>query len=84
VCDADMVRLGRLRWFGHLERREKDEWVSAYRNVFVIGARGRGRNKKTWEECIKLDLKSCGMRKEKCLDRKCMDWLDFWEPSNQC
>jgi len=35
---------------GHLECKGKDEWVSACRNVFVTGARGRGRGKKTGEE----------------------------------
>ena len=24
-CEADVVRCGRLRWFGHLERRSVDE-----------------------------------------------------------
>ena len=24
---ADVVRRGRLRWFGHLERRRVDDWV---------------------------------------------------------
>ena len=28
-CVADVVRQGRLRWFGHLERKSVDDWVSA-------------------------------------------------------
>ena len=28
---ADVVRRGRLRWFGHLELRSVDDWVSACR-----------------------------------------------------
>ena len=35
---ADVVRHGRLRWFGHLERRSVDDWVSACRKVEVAGA----------------------------------------------
>jgi len=35
--------------------------------VFVTGARGRGRGKKTWEECVKLE--SCGLMEEAALDR---------------
>ena len=27
----DVVRRGRLRWFGHVERKEPDDWVSACR-----------------------------------------------------
>ena len=30
---ADVVRRGRLRWFGHLERRSVDDWVSACRTT---------------------------------------------------
>jgi len=37
--------------------------VSTYRNVFVTGTRGKGRGKKTWEECVEQILKSCGLVK---------------------
>ena len=40
---ADSVRRGRLRLFGHLERRNVDDWVSTCRNVEVAGVRCRGR-----------------------------------------
>ena len=40
-CVADMVRHGRLRWFGHLERKSVDDWVSACRRLMVEG-RGVG------------------------------------------
>ena len=32
-----MVRHGRLRWFGHLERRSVDDWVSACSKVELAG-----------------------------------------------
>ena len=35
---ANVVRRGRLRWFGHLERRSVDGWMSACRKVEVAGA----------------------------------------------
>ena len=28
-CVTNVVRRGRLRWFGHLERKSVDDWVSA-------------------------------------------------------
>ena len=40
-CVADVVRHGRLRWFGHLERKSVDDWVSACRGLVVEG-RGVG------------------------------------------
>ena len=36
-CVADVVRRGRLRWFGHLERKSVDDWVSACRGLVVEG-----------------------------------------------
>ena len=53
-----MVRRGRLRWFGHVERRSGDDWVLACRNVVVAGVRCVGRGRKTWYECVKDDMKS--------------------------
>ena len=26
---SDVIRRGRLRWFGHVERKQPDDWVSA-------------------------------------------------------
>ena len=43
---ADIVRYDRLRWFGHLEHKSEEVWVSAYRNMGVVGGgkcRDRGR-----------------------------------------
>jgi len=41
--------------------------------VFVTGAIGRGKGKKTWEECVKLDLKSCDLTTEAALDTD--EWI---------
>ena len=51
------MRHGRIRWFGHLEHKSIDDWVSACRRLVVEGARGRGRSRKTWEQCVKNDMK---------------------------
>ena len=32
-----VVRRGRLRWFGHVERKEADDWVSKCRKLEVVG-----------------------------------------------
>ena len=32
---ADEIRRSRLRWFGHLERKEAGDWVSVCRNMVV-------------------------------------------------
>ena len=41
-CVADVVKRGKLRWFGHLERKSVDDWVSACRRLVVDGTRGQG------------------------------------------
>jgi hypothetical protein len=47
VSVSERVRCqGRLRWFGHVERNDKSDWVSACRDLSVAGERGRGRGRK--------------------------------------
>src|SRR5664279_1077102 len=36
---SDVVRRGRLGWFGHLERKSPDDWVSACRDLEVDGVK---------------------------------------------
>ena len=45
---VEVMRRGRLRWFGHVERKEVDDWVCACRNLKVAGRRGKGRPRMTW------------------------------------
>ena len=60
----EVVRRGRLRWFGHVERKSGDDWVSACRNVVVAGVRCAGRGRKTWYECVKDDMKALSLHPE--------------------
>ena len=41
-CVADVVRRGRLRWFGHLECKSVDDRVSACRRLVVGREVGAG------------------------------------------
>ena len=66
---ADVVRRSRLRWFGHLERKNSGDWVSACRDFEVAGPKSRGRSKKTWGECIRHDLHSLNLRAEWAQDK---------------
>jgi len=36
-----VVRRSLLRCFGHVERKEERDWVSACRDIKVLGSRGR-------------------------------------------
>jgi len=60
-CITDVIRRSRLRWFGHVEIKDSDDWVSACRSFEVNGVRYRGRGRKTWDECVKKDLVELGL-----------------------
>ena len=51
IVDVDrVVRRGRLRWFGHVERKEADDWVFKCRNLEGVGGVRKERCRKTWME----------------------------------
>jgi hypothetical protein len=39
VEDVDVVGRGRLLWFGHVERKSRDDWVRMCRDTAAEGAR---------------------------------------------
>jgi len=39
-----------LRWYGHVLRKEDNDWVKKCMEYEVEGTRPRGRPKKTWRE----------------------------------
>ena len=59
---TEIVRRGRLRWFGHVERKVDDDWVKKCTKVEVVGKVGRGRGRKTWLQCVNSDMKDLGLR----------------------
>src|SRR5664279_444840 len=72
---SDVVRHGRLRWFGHLERNSPNDWVSACRDLEVDGVKRKGRSRKTWGECVRNDMVSLGLKRDWALER--VRWRDF-------
>ena len=66
---AEVVRRNRLRWFGHIERMRAGNWVSQCREIKVEGSRGRGRSRKTWNECVVDDMRKIGVTREDAQDR---------------
>ena len=61
-----VTRRGRLRWFGHVERKEVHDWVSACWNLEVAGSRGRGRPRMTWRAWLDGDMKDMDREKWRC------------------
>jgi hypothetical protein len=67
---AERVRRGRLRWFGHVERKNADDWVKKCREMVVEGSKSRGRNRKTWMECVEGDMLKLGLSRVDAQDRE--------------
>ncbi|VFQ58342.1 unnamed protein product [Cuscuta campestris] len=66
----DKLREARLRWFGHVRRRDADAPVRRCERITVIGgSRGRGRPRKNWKEVIRQDLGLLDLTEDMALDR---------------
>ena len=63
-----VVQQNRLQWYGHVLRKEDNDWVKKCMGYEVEGAFARGRPKKTWREIVKRD---CQARK---LNMDCNSW----------
>ena len=51
---VEVTRPARLRWFGHVEHKNKEDCVSVCRELEVRGVRRRGRGRKTRMDCVGL------------------------------
>ena len=54
---GEVLRRSRLRWFGHVERRDNAEWIRKVSQMEVEGRRSVGRPRKTWAQTIMEDLR---------------------------
>ena len=58
----------RLRGYAHITRSSSS--TNSITSMQVPSAKGRGRPKKTWSECIKADMKMCSLRSIDPLNRE--------------
>ncbi|VFQ79217.1 unnamed protein product [Cuscuta campestris] len=64
------LREARLRWFGHVRRRDADAPVLRCERISIIGGSwGRGRPRKNWKEVIRHDLGLLTLTEDMALDR---------------
>jgi hypothetical protein len=66
---TDKLKETRLRWYGHVRRREEDHLAKRVMSLEVEGKRSRGRPKFRWLDKIKVDLKESGLTDQDALDR---------------
>ena len=67
---VDIMRRSRLRWYGHVKRREEDHVLRRALEMEVEGARPRGRPKKTWKRCVEEDMRQINIREENVNNRR--------------
>ena len=56
---ALILQRNRLRWYGHVLRKDDDDWVKKCMEYEVKGSRPRGRPKRTWKEVVREDCQAC-------------------------
>ena len=54
-CVMDVIRRGRLRRYGHVMRKQDEDWVKKCISMEVDGKKPRGRPKLTWMDTVKSD-----------------------------
>jgi translation initiation factor IF-1 len=52
-----------------VESKNVDDWVTKCRDLVVEGAKSRGRNRKTWMECVEGDMVKLGLSRVDAQDR---------------
>jgi len=66
---ALVLQQNRLRWCGHVLRKDDDGWVKKCMEYGVGGSRPRGRPKRTWKEVVREDCQARKLNKEDAMDR---------------
>ena len=75
----EVMRNGRLRWFGRVQRRDANNVTRRVMNLAIQCTRRRGRPKKTAHHQIKDDMTCVGVTKDVALDRN--EWRRRTRPT---
>ena len=66
---GDKLRNVRLRWYGHVKRREEDYLGKRMMEMAVPGRRKRGRPRRRWMDLVREDMERVGARGGDEIDR---------------
>jgi len=64
-----ILQQNRLRWYGHVLRKEDTDWVKKCMEYEVEGSNPRGRPKRTWKEVVQKDCQARNLNREDAMDR---------------
>ena len=59
-----LVRRARMRWYGHVMRRDENVGIRRALELEVAGGMRRGRPKIGWKEQVEKDIQNVGLRRE--------------------
>ena len=65
-----VIRSGRLRWYGHVMRKNDEDWVNKSMAIEVEGRRLVGKPRRTWLESVEADMAELELDREDVHDRK--------------
>ena len=65
---VQMAKANRVRWYGHVLRRDDGHVLRRTLEFEVEGMRKRGRPKKTWKTQVEKENKSVGLEKENAMN----------------
>ena len=65
----ELMRRSRLRWYGHVARKDKDNWLRRVQSLETAGKPGPGRPPKSWDEVVKEDLRATHLDPSLALNR---------------
>ena len=66
---ALVLQQNRLRRYGHVLRKDDDDWAKKCMEPEVEGSRPRGILKKIWKEVVRENCQACKLNKEDAMDR---------------
>ena len=65
---SSKVKENRLRWYGHMKRREAEHPIRRVMNMEIPGRRRPGRPKLRWIDCVRRDMDRLGLEESDALD----------------
>ena len=63
---AVALRAKHLRWYGHVAHASS--WTNSITSIAIPGPSGFGRPRKSWGECVKVDVDVCNLEAVEGID----------------